>query len=155
MSTPKTPIQHEHNAEDTLSQLIHSLGNVLYSGDWGLPEDTHQQLQGAYEDALNGIGTGFINDHLNTLPNATAIVFELPGDVKLEAVKGRGNITRWALRNNFQNCLNKEGEWEYEPMPSSRDDDFFARCRWDTREEAYQAWETLVLPKTPAGGTTR
>lgn len=23
------------------------------------------------------------------------------------------------------------GEWEYEPQPSSRDDDFLARCRYD------------------------
>lgn len=36
-------------------------------------------------------------------------------------------------------CLNKSGEWEYEPLPSSRDDDFMARCRFATADEAIEA----------------
>jgi len=32
--------------------------------------------------------------------------------------------------------LNHDGEWEYESMPSSRTEDFFARCRWPTAREA-------------------
>ena len=146
MSPTDTPvvIDHEHNAADTLSQLLHTLDGVLHSGDWSLPEDTHQQLEGAYEDALNGIGTGFINAPVNTLPLATVASYELPGEVLLESVKGFQGI-RWALRNDRRYCLNKEGEWEYEPMPSSRDDDFYARCRWDTVEEAYDAWKTHLF----------
>lgn len=35
--------------------------------------------------------------------------------------------------------LAKDGEWEYEPNPSSRDDEFYARCRFDTFEEAWKA----------------
>ena len=31
---------------------------------------------------------------------------------------------------------NHEREWEYEPIPSSRDDDFIARCRFEEWEEA-------------------
>lgn len=31
---------------------------------------------------------------------------------------------------------NKDGEWEYEPIPSSRDDAYLARCRWDDWEMA-------------------
>jgi hypothetical protein len=44
----------------------------------------------------------------------------------------------WAVRKPGR-CLNKSGEWEYEPMPSSRDDDFMARCRFATAEEAIDA----------------
>lgn len=147
MSPTDTPvaIDHEHNAADTLSQLLHTLDGVLHSGDWSLPEDTQRQLEGAYEDALNGIGTGFINAPLSTIPLATTASYELPGDVMLEAVKGREGVIRWALRDRSRNCFNKEGEWEYEPQPSSRADDFYARCRWDTVEEAYEAWKTHLF----------
>lgn len=37
------------------------------------------------------------------------------------------------------NCLNKSGEWEWEPMPSSRDDEFLARCRFESPEAAIDA----------------
>lgn len=35
--------------------------------------------------------------------------------------------------------LAKDGEWECEPMPSGRDEAFYARCRFDTFEEAWKA----------------
>ena len=35
----------------------------------------------------------------------------------------------WAVRQRGW-CLNTELEWEYEPLPSSREDDFLARCRF-------------------------
>jgi hypothetical protein len=31
---------------------------------------------------------------------------------------------------------NKDGEWEYEPIPSDRDEAYIARCRWDDWEVA-------------------
>ena len=37
--------------------------------------------------------------------------------------------------------LAKDGEWELEPIPSSRDDEFYARCRFDTYDEALAAVE--------------
>ena len=44
------------------------------------------------------------------------------------AIQGDGS-TRWVVRCAL-NCLNAIGEWEYEPMPSSRDADFLSRCRY-------------------------
>lgn len=41
-----------------------------------------------------------------------------------------------ALRGDV---LAKDGEWEWEPIPSGRDDAFYARCRFDTFEEAWKA----------------
>ena len=41
------------------------------------------------------------------------------------------------------NCLNKDGDWEYEPMPSGRDDDFLARCRFETFEAAARTAERI------------
>jgi hypothetical protein len=47
---------------------------------------------------------------------------------------------RWAVRQN-SSCLSKDGEWEYEHRPSSRDDEFYARCRFDSLDEALAAVE--------------
>ena len=44
---------------------------------------------------------------------------------------------KWCVRE-FVDCLNKDGKWEYEPMPSSRDDEFYASCRFDSFKEAYE-----------------
>lgn len=45
----------------------------------------------------------------------------------------RGDEDKWAIRQHGQ-CLNKSMEWEYEPQPSSRDEEFFARCRFSLDE---------------------
>lgn len=42
----------------------------------------------------------------------------------------------WAVRKGAL-CLNDDMEWEYEPIPSSRNDDFLSRTRW-TKEEALE-----------------
>lgn len=60
-------------------------------------------------------------DDLNAF-NPSAIVIELTNS---PFYKGE----RFAVRNGSM-CLNKKGEWEYEPMPSSRDDAFYDRCRF-------------------------
>lgn len=59
----------------------------------------------------------------------------------LKAMKQRDGSIRWAVQNPFRMCLNRLGEWEYEPSSSERTDAFFDRCRWATAEDAYQAWE--------------
>ena len=67
--------------------------------------------------------------------------------VTLEAMPQRDGRLLWAIRNASRSCLNKSGQWEFEPMPSSRDDAFLQRCRWDTPEKAYKAWEKTLAPK--------
>jgi hypothetical protein len=47
-------------------------------------------------------------------------------------------------------CLTIHGEWEYEPLPSSRDDAFYARCRFATLDAAVKALrDTLVGSPAP------
>jgi len=46
---------------------------------------------------------------------------------------------RWAVRLLSQ-CLNRDAEWEWEPSPSIRDDAFYARCRFDSLEQAVETW---------------
>ena len=41
-------------------------------------------------------------------------------------------------------CLNSNSKWELEPMPSSRDEDFMRRCRFNSFEDAVQTLERLL-----------
>ena len=43
--------------------------------------------------------------------------------------------THWAIREGGC-CLTKEGLWEIEPHPSSRDDEYIARARYGSYTEA-------------------
>lgn len=65
--------------------------------------------------------------------------YALPCGGTLERVARRDGSFQWAIRRNGA-CLNREGDWEWEPRPSERDDAFFDRCRFDTPEEAYACW---------------
>ena len=77
-----------------------------------------------------------------------------PGD----QVKGTPDITldrvaypegyRWAIRRGSGVCMNKSGKWELEPLPSERDNAFFARCRWITAREAMSFYKrTSIMSK--------
>lgn len=59
-------------------------------------------------------------------------------DIHIERAKQLQGPAKWAVRR-LGDCLNKNGEWEWEPNPSSRDDEFLARCRFDSPEEAFAA----------------
>lgn len=57
--------------------------------------------------------------------------YDAGSGIKIEAAKQLDGSTLWVVRYEG-NCLNKEGQWEYEPLPSSRDTEFLARTRYDT-----------------------
>lgn len=46
---------------------------------------------------------------------------------------------KWAVQAG-SNVLNKQGGWEWEPQPSSRDDAYLERCRFDSAEAALEAF---------------
>ena len=50
---------------------------------------------------------------------------------------------KYAVRRGSR-CLNTSGEWEREPMPSSRDAAFYARCRFDSFDAAADAAEAAI-----------
>lgn len=50
---------------------------------------------------------------------------------------------RFAVRRSGR-CLNGEGQWEWEPQPSSRDDAFYRRCRFLSFTEARVAAERAM-----------
>lgn len=50
-------------------------------------------------------------------------------------IEARG-YGKWAI-THMGNVLDKTGEWEWEPMPSSRTEDFLQRTRWASAQEAF------------------
>lgn len=68
---------------------------------------------------------------------ALVCAYQLP-HCKVEVAKQKDGSTLWAVRT-FGDCLNKRGEWEYEPLPSSRDAEFIQRCRFATARDAIDA----------------
>lgn len=60
-------------------------------------------------------------------------------DVTLERCRQRTGPDRWAIREKGC-CLGKDGMWILEPIPSSRDDDFFSVYRWASAESALEFW---------------
>lgn len=61
--------------------------------------------------------------------------YDAGGEVRIEAAKQMDGRVLWKVREHG-NVLAKTGEWEWEPMPSGRDDEFLDRCRFDTPQEA-------------------
>ncbi len=79
------------------------------------------------------------------MENVKVLVYELDGwkdliEVRLELVKQRDGSELWAIREKGC-CLNKQGEWEIEPIPSSRKSAFYKRCRWESPEAALKFWD--------------
>lgn len=72
----------------------------------------------------------------------SAYTLPLPGvgqePLRIERVTRRDGSARWAVRW-MDNALGKDGTFEYEPSPGNRDDDFLARCRFESAEAAVTA----------------
>jgi len=60
------------------------------------------------------------------------------GDITIQRVVSRNGAVRWAVRQDSA-VLNTDGQWEHEPLPSSRDEAFLRRCRFPTVQAAARA----------------
>lgn len=65
--------------------------------------------------------------------------------VTVERLINRDGTTCWAIRSQG-NCMARDGTWESEPTPSSRDHAFLMRCRFACAEDAF-----AVLTSVRAG----
>lgn len=61
-------------------------------------------------------------------------------DITIEAAQQMNGLKLWKVRDRIGNVLGKTGEWEWEPSPSNRDQEYLDRCRFAT---ARLAWECL------------
>lgn len=67
-------------------------------------------------------------------------IIEHHESASIELTQRRGDgAVKWDIVQAGM-CFNKAGEWEYEPMPSSRTDEFIARTRWEVPQEALDHW---------------
>ncbi len=65
-------------------------------------------------------------------------------DVFIEQRAQLDKSIKWVVLLAGSTCLTKKAECLYEPMPSSRTEDFISQTRFDTKEEAF---ETLLKVK--------
>jgi len=68
--------------------------------------------------------------------------------VRIDMVRGRKGSVSYAVRQQGA-CMNAKGEWEFEPIPSSRTDEWLKEFRFSSWEDAAKAVERCV--KTPLG----
>lgn len=61
--------------------------------------------------------------------------------LRLERREGLDGVSYSITHGGFN--LNKQGEWEYEPIPSERAKAFYKRCRWAKFEDALAIFEKL------------
>lgn len=65
-----------------------------------------------------------------------------PLGVAVYAEKRCWDPEAWAV-TYLGDCLNHDGKWESEPMPSSRTPEFLGRTRWPTMEAALEAYRRV------------
>lgn len=88
--------------------------------------------------------TFFPNDDTDRITELVTVERTFFGD----APEGVGE---WVVRKFGRRCMNHDGEWEGEPQPSSRDDEFFKRCRFDRNDALSRAY-TITHPKEEPDG---
>jgi hypothetical protein len=84
----------------------------------------------------------------NPQPSLTVLEYELEQDgtipIKLCRCYQRDGSSLWAIRR-LGSTLNRNYQWEYEPIPSSRDDgDYMQMNRYATTRDAmiaYRGWK--------------
>ena len=59
-------------------------------------------------------------------------------DYSALTVEARGD-DRWAVKRDGCECLSVSGKWDYEPLPSSRTDEWMAAHRFDYEEAVARA----------------
>jgi len=76
---------------------------------------------------------------------AAARSFEIkPGEIPafpilVEACRQADGSLKWAVRQRTQWCLSKSGEWDFEPIPSARTNQWLTDHRWNDRKDAIKA----------------
>ncbi len=73
---------------------------------------------------------------LSGVPSRPSISIDRLSDTGMYAVREGGY------------CLNRNGEWEYEPLPSNRTDGFKERCRFESLLEAQTIAEKSIESKS-------
>ena len=68
----------------------------------------------------------------------------IAGGITIDEVKQRDGGVRYAVRMRSFFDLNRDGNWDYAPMPSDRDDEYLETHRWDTLDEAQRVAQLVA-----------
>jgi hypothetical protein len=58
--------------------------------------------------------------------------------MRIERARQASGRDLWKVVRDGE-CLSRQGEWEWEPMPSGRDEQFLSRCRFEDAQGAIEA----------------
>jgi hypothetical protein len=61
------------------------------------------------------------------------------GGVEIREMQRPDGPPRYAIYRSFGRALSHSGKWDYEPIPSSRDDEYLVTHRWETLDRAREA----------------
>ncbi len=85
-------------------------------------------------------------DHLD-LP---VLAYDAGCGIRIEAAEQKDGSTRWVAKDG-ESVLADDLRWEWQPMPSSRDEGFMERTRLDTAAAAYERLKTFRATARSAG----
>ena len=89
------------------------------------------------KDTLQRIDHNFLFQHATRFEIPTKQYTDPRETIKIEyrGKHGEPDADVWAILDQHGNCYNKtEKDWEIEPLPSNRTDDFLENCRFTLKE---------------------
>lgn len=67
--------------------------------------------------------------------------------VYLKRAEQRDGSVKWKITEGKGNAMNTEGNFMVEPFPSSRDQNYLNKTRFETKDEALRVYEQKARPK--------
>ena len=128
--------------KDILSEHLTRLDTILNASEFDLPDNTYFEIDSLCANTQEEMAA------IPAMPLVSISKYDLPGDFWIErTTKLEDTPEKWAIRNQFRQCIGKDGNLQDEPSPSNRTAEFFEQCRWSSVEEAYSFWDSNVKPK--------
>ncbi|MGJ7497508.1 hypothetical protein ACSFA8_20870 [Variovorax sp. RT4R15] len=135
-ATPATAPMQAH--EPTPAALTDpQLVEHLHARGWRVDLTDAPMLREAAA-ALGGAPAGDVSDAVISGYSLLVSEKRFADEILIQRARQIDGPALWAVRLNGD-CLNRNGLWEWEPMPSGRDDEYLARCRFDSATDAIAA----------------
>lgn len=144
---PSTVAEFHRAIDEAIAQLVHDGQLARYNGyeppaGWTPSTPRHRKIPIHAAPASN-----VTQDERAAMNASLAAIsgYSIPtsdkrfaDEIQVQRTSRTDGPALWAVRLNGD-CLNKSGQWEWEPLPSSRDDAFLDRCRFDSHSAAILA----------------
>lgn len=124
-------------AEDFIASVLAKAGKTDKDLDQNIRREFIWNIQDLYNDYEQEISS--LN---HTLSKATSFLIDEQFEVRVDK---RGENS-WAILDGG-NCLGRNREWEYEPLPTARTDDFKLMYRFDSFDEAEKFYDDFKKSK--------